>query len=407
MKPRNLVLIVFLLAASLALPLQAGAQARIEDASVEAVFGEQLLFRARLFTDSPVESAAIHLQPAGAAQPQVEAVTVNAQETYYNLLYILDISNHELPPFSTLSYWYEVRLENGETFTGPVSTYRYEDNRFSWRELERGPFKLRWYAGDLEYARSVLDIARRGEEHIQELLQVNPVQNVMIYVYDTAADMQSSLARPEEEWIAAHTDPGLGVIVLAAPAGPEQTLRLEQRLPHEMMHLMLFQAVGQAITNLPIWLQEGVASAAELYPNPDYQILLENARSSDGLMPIASLCQAFPPESAPALLAYAESASFTRYLFDRFGSQGVQGLISAYARGEECEQGVQKALGISLAQLEREWRKDQLNENLALAALEKLLPWLVLLAAVLAAPAVLIASRLRGRRRSLAGSANS
>ena len=174
MKPRNLVLIVFLLAASLALPLQAGAQARIEDASVEAVFGEQLLFRARLFTDSPVESAVIHLQPAGAAQPQVEAVTVNAQETYYNLLYILDISNHELPPFSTLSYWYEVRLENGETFTGPVSTYRYEDNRFSWRELERGPFKLRWYAGDLEYARSVLDIARRGDRRLRDPLRHKP-----------------------------------------------------------------------------------------------------------------------------------------------------------------------------------------------------------------------------------------
>ena len=111
-----------------------------------------------------------------------------------------------------------------------------------------------------------------------------------------------------------------------------------------------------------------------------------------------SLCNTFPREAASALLSYAQSYSFTRYLRDAYGTTGLQSLITSYANGLDCEKGAQAALDKSLTQLEREWRRDALAENVALSALNNLLPWIVLLVAALAVQIGLLIYRLRARR---------
>ena len=83
-------------------------------------------------------------------------------------------------------------------------------------------------------------------------------------------------------------------VVLALPPGPEQALWMQQRLPHEIMHVALFQATDLGYENLPIWLSEGLASLVELYSNPDYRFMLDYAVENEELLPILSLCQGFP-----------------------------------------------------------------------------------------------------------------
>ncbi len=69
--------------------------------------------------------------------------------------------------------------------------------------------------------------------------------------------------------------------------------------------------------------------------------------------------------------------------------------MTSYASGLGCERGTEQALGISLAQLERNWERDELSQNVALKAFVNMLPWIILLLAVLAAPLVLAVLRLR------------
>ena len=165
---------------------------------------------------------------------------------------------------------------------------------------------------------------------------------------------------------------------------------MEQGIPHELMHIMLYQMVGPAYTNLPTWFNEGLASAAELYPNPDYQILLNNAHEKGSLLSIASLCNAFPRDASSALLAYSQSASFVRYLYHTYGTSGLNDMVTTYANGLDCERGAVSRIGKTLEQLERQWRQEVFAENANLTGLTNLFPWLVLSLAVLLGPLGLI-----------------
>ncbi len=166
-----------------------------------------------------------------------------------------------------------------------------------------------------------------------------------------------------QDWVAGHADPDLGVILVTLPEGPEQPLLVEQRVPHELMHVLLYQSNQLGYANLPAWLNEGLASNAELDPNPDYRILLEDAAKKNSLIPLANLCVSFPRDAYGALLSYAEAASFVKYLHDSYGVSGLTSLTQAYNNGLDCNQGAEQALGKSLVQLQRSWERDELSQD--------------------------------------------
>jgi hypothetical protein len=300
-----------------------------------------------------------------------------------------------LRAFATVNYWVKVKLRGGEVYTSPSFSYYYEDNRFDWQVLDAKPFHVHWYSGDEAFGQSVLEVTQAGLKRVQSMLSLAPVNDVNIYVYASSREMQEALNQRGQDWVAGHADPAQGVILVTLPAGPDQRLLTEQRIPHELAHILLYQFFKDTYTNLPTWLNEGLASDAELYPNPDYELLLQNALQKSSLLPINSLCQTFPRDASNALLAYAESASFTRYLQSRFGVSGLQSLASNYADGMDCNAGAQAALGKDLTQLELQWRQESLSENTVLTALKNLLPWFILLLGALSAPLAITIGKLR------------
>jgi hypothetical protein len=159
----------------------------------------------------------------------------------------------------------------------------------------------------------------------------------------------------------------------------------------------LYQLTDPGYNNLPTWLNEGLSSQVELYPNSDYPILLEDAVKRGALIPMASLCHTFPRDASSALLSYAQAASFTKYLYNTYGTTGLVDLVKAYANGLDCERGAEQALGKSLTQLERSWHNDILAVDTVQAAINNLLPWLILLATILVVPTIIAIRRLRLR----------
>jgi hypothetical protein len=140
-----------------------------------------------------------------------------------------------------------------------------------------------------------------------------------------------------------------------------------------------------------------LASIAELYPNPDYRILLNDAVQRNNLLSMSSLCDTFPRDAAGALLSYAQSASFTGYLRDAYGTNGLRALVTNYANGMDCENGAKAALGKDLRQLERDWHRDVLSQNISRTAFNNLLPWIILLGTVLIVQMGLFFSRMRSK----------
>jgi hypothetical protein len=156
----------------------------------------------------------------------------------------------------------------------------------------------------------------------------------------------------------------------------------------------LYQYLGDGYNNLPTWLNEGIASLAEFYPNPEYRPLLRNASENGNLLSFRSLCDQFPSNKNETSLAYAQSASLLRYIHKEYGSVGLQKLVNTYAQGHKCEKGAEEALGLTLTELEKDWKFATFNQ---IPADEEnpLLAWIILCGFTLLTPiiAILLSAR--------------
>jgi hypothetical protein len=256
---------------------------------------------------------------------------------------------------------------------------------------------VHWYQGDASFGQAALDTAQAGLESIAPLIPPNLEESVEIFIYANADDLRGVLASGNENWIAGHADPALGVVMVVIEPGAEQRITMEQRIPHELMHIMLYRSVGPGYQNIPAWLREGIATLAEIYPNADYDRVLAEAATNNDLIPLKDLCISFPTDAGQAFLAYAESRSFTDFLYDTYGSSGLQNLVRSYADGVDCERGTERAYGVSLSSLETEWRASVLGQNPLRSLWQNISPYLVLLCLVLIIPLVGILSAMRKR----------
>jgi hypothetical protein len=142
---------------------------------------------------------------------------------------------------------------------------------------------------------------------------------------------------------------------------------------------MLYRQLGAGYKNLPLWLNEGLATLAEINPTSDYERILQDAGRNNNLIPLHDLCASFPSDSASAFLAYAQARSFTNHLRDKYSAPALLNLAKAYASGMDCENGMQSTLGITLSEAEAKWHETALGQNALGNALRKMLPYIVLL----------------------------
>jgi hypothetical protein len=255
--------------------------------------------------------------------------------------------------------------------------------------------KVHWYEGDANFGQAALEAAQAGLESIGRLIPSKLEQPVEIFMYVNLEDLQDTLISGEEAWVAGHADPEQDTVLVWIEPGPGQEMAMGQRIPHELMHVMLYRLVGEGYHNLPAWLREGTATLTETYPNEEYPRVLRDAVAKNSLIPLKDLCDSFPADRNHAFLAYAQSGSFVGYLHQTFGPGGLQNLATAYADGMGCERGSERALRHSLSSLESKWRFSALGQKALSFTLQNISPYLVLLCLVLILPMLGILSTLR------------
>jgi hypothetical protein len=357
-------------------------------------FGEILSFKAELRSFDDIDEVVVIIQPGGEEDLQVHPVSLDSRG---NLSVEIDLKESSLTGFSDIRYWYQVTSNNDETYQSPVYTFFYADNRYQWKNLTSDQIAVYWYAGDLAFGEESLNVAQAGSREVEELLDVFIPETVEIYIYDDVGLMQTALPDSNQYWIAGHADPIQGAILVTLPPGPDQRLEMERQIPHEMMHVALNYTDSHAYANFPVWFNEGLASLAEMYTNPEYPELLENAFESGELVPMSDLCASFPGDTQMVLLAYAQSASFTEYLYENYGKAGIHRMMAAYASGLRCEQGIAEALDTNLQDLEEDWQRKTFAGVTFGIALREMLPWLLLLLVLLAVPLVMVGVIIKKR----------
>ena len=346
-------------------------------------FGQQVTFQAKISTQSAIQNVVIYITPSGQSTLWHSA-QLSAESTISESIPVSELS---LRPFALVAYRYQVNLKDGSSVTSDEFHFQYDDDRFDWQKLESPEFRVFWYGRDPAFGQDVLNVAQLGLKHAQSILDAALPNTLNIYVYLSSRDLQSALHLESQPWVAGHAAPDLDQIMISIPSGPEQKLELERQIPHELMHILQYQLVGDEFTKQPVWLLEGMASIAELYPNPEYQYVLTEAAKKE-LLSFRDLCTSFPREASAAYLAYAQSESFTRYLNQKVGSSGLLALMNKYQDGLGCEEGMAAALDSGLGQMEYAWKQEVLGINAAGLAFRNLAPYLLVLV-LLVVPALL------------------
>ncbi len=380
---RTLLFLLALITFGFTTPPQAQGGLDVSNIGVVYNFGSQITFSARLASSIPITQATISFRDVNAQNTRVEPLTLASDGT---TTYQYDASQNLIPPFATILFSFQATLASGNTVSSPTYNFRYDDNRFAWQTLTDGPISVHWVQGDDVFGHAALDAARGGLQFVNQIMPVTLNSPIDVYVYANASDLQSALQLGGRSWVAGHADPTLGIVMVSVPPGDTQTIELQRQIPHELAHVMLYRNLGAGYNLLPIWLNEGVASIAELYANPDYATALKTASQDNKLIPFSDLCASFPADSGRAFLAYAQSESFVRYLRDTYGNTGLVALTKAYADGLDCNLGTARAVGVPLNVLEARWRASVSGESVTSIAASNLLPYIIFLGLTLIVP---------------------
>jgi len=373
-------------------PAKAQSGVELENAHASVKFGEGITFLVTIKASIQIQNVSIVIFDEAQGLTHVQPLEIRADGTTE---YFFDTRQNILRPFTNVRWSYQFTLVDGNTFQSETFFIRYDDDRFTWQTLEAGSIRLHWYNGDANFGQAALNAAQSGLQSISALLPLDLARPVDIFIYVNVSDLRGTLYSESDAWVAGHANSAVGVVMVVIEPGANQSIFMEQRIPHELMHVMLYRSIGPGYNNLPAWLREGTATLAEVNPNPDYDRVLAAAGANNTLIPIRELCASFPPNADTAFLAYAESRSFTHYLQSTYGSAKLLSLVSVYADGVDCEHGTENAYGVSLSKLEMDWRASALGQNAILPALRNLSPYLVLLCLILLIPFIGILSVMR------------
>ena len=372
--------------------------------TAEYQFAERMDFAANIAGDTPITSAKLFVQ-SGSQPPYVLSADPFAPAIPLTVTASLDLNETRLIPFSTITYWWEATDQSGQTSVSPRQSFAYMDNRFDWQELANGPARVHWYQGDSGFGAAAASVASEALPKIQQQIGVEPPAPLDVYVYASVDDLQQAVELAGRDWLGGQARPELGVVLVAIAPGDSARRNMRRDIPHELSHLMTFVATAPNYASVPRWLDEGLATLNEGEPNAMQALAVQDATAGNRLIPLITLCGVFPAKAADALLAYGQSRNVVQRLVDQYGSAGIQALLAAYRDGATCTGGVERALNVPLNDLDAQWRATLPGATggaaanpIAPAAPIGIIPWLVLIAAVVLPLVVVLVWRVPHRR---------
>jgi cellulose synthase operon protein C len=174
---------------------------------------------------------------------------------------------------------------------------------------------------------------------------------------------------PDHEDFAVRTAgmPGLGalgvtfnrVIAMDSPSGrPPGSFHWASTLRHEMSHVFVLEATGSRV---PRWFTEGLAVYEETAAAPDWGDRLDpdaiHAIQHKQLLPVAELDRGFIRPSYPqqVIVSYFQGGKICSYIAEKWGYSKLLDMIQSFARLESTPDVIQKDLGISSTEFDKQF----------------------------------------------------
>jgi hypothetical protein len=131
--------------------------------------------------------------------------------------------------------------------------------------------------------------------------------------------------------------------------------RIETVVAHEVTHVVIARILGDKITSLPLWANEGIARIESGESGPEDAEAIGEAISIDHFIPLDQIDEKFPKENERAGLAYAEGTSFMEFIRTKIGQDGLKKLLTRVSQTGDFDGAVIELAGRPFSQLQAAW----------------------------------------------------
>jgi len=272
--------------------------------------------------------------------------------------WVWDMRNAGLPPGAEVTYWWMIEDIDGNRFETSPEIMDFDDDSYLWQSLtgtvpQGSEMSLFWYEGGNSFAQELMDTCEEGLARLTQDIGTYPEKPIKIYIYASTSDLQGAMIFPQE-WTGGVAFTGFSTIAIGI--SPARLDWGKRALVHELTHLVVHQATFSPYGQLPIWLDEGLATYNEGELDPVFRSYLEAAILEDELISVRSLCSPFSAETEKACLSYAQSYSLVEYLLNNYGQDRMLDLLTILKQGSTYDEALTEVYGFDIDGLDARWR---------------------------------------------------
>jgi hypothetical protein len=272
--------------------------------------------------------------------------------------WVWDMGNASLPPGAEVTYWWMIEDADGNEVETSPEIMHFDDGRYTWQSLtgtvpQGGELTLFWYTGGDSFARELMDACEEGLARLIQDIGAYPERPIKIYIYASTSDLKGAMIS-SNEWSGGVAFTDFGIVAISI--SPSELDWGKRALAHELTHLVVRQVTFSPYGQLPLWLDEGLATYNEGELDPVLRSDLEEAILKDELISVRSLCSPFSAYSEKAYLSYAQSYSLVEYLLNNYGQDKMLDLLALLKQGNTYDEALTAVYGFDINGLDDRWR---------------------------------------------------
>ena len=338
------------------IPVQAQSRLAILDSSAQVEFPSKLSFNLSVESDINITDIRFHyvVDRMNFTEVTSEVYIEFEPATTVNTKWAWDMrKTGGLPPGSSVAYWWTVEDANGDMVeTAPVRV-QFDDNRYSWHSLTEGEVTIYWYEGKESFAQELMPPAQQALARLAKDTGAELLKPVKIYIYASARDLRGAMIHPQE-WTGGVAFTRYGIIAIGIAPGNRYWGK--RAIAHELAHLVIHQMTFNPYSDLPNWLDEGLAMYAEGTLEPEYTAYLNRAVAEESLLSVRSLSSPFSAYAEESHLSYAQSYSLVEFLISSYGQGKMLELLKTFKQGSSYDGALEKVYGFDMDGLDNLWR---------------------------------------------------
>jgi hypothetical protein len=124
---------------------------------------------------------------------------------------------------------------------------------------------------------------------------------------------------------------------------------------HEFVHLLVAEAAGMGYSQVPAWLNEGLAEYGNIDPTDDYASALRYGIYTRRIKPLW-FQRTFGGTPDDIIIAYGQARSVVQYMISRYGEPSITELFVTIRDTLDIDQALLQVYGVDQHGLDSQWR---------------------------------------------------